>query len=113
MKVKLQPPSGTELASFNPLLPPPSITQIMLLANPLKVPLMTHCAFISCTPSSSFLVVTLSVAVDGTEPVWSCLDVFQEKVRMRYKLMFTLGEQPFTEVGEVNQFPPADQWGAL
>lgn len=37
MRVKLQPPSGTELAPFNPILPPASITQIMLLANPAKV----------------------------------------------------------------------------
>lgn len=37
MKVKLQPPSATELAAFNPILPPASITQIMLLANPTKV----------------------------------------------------------------------------
>lgn len=37
MKVKLQPPSDTELAPFNPILPPASITQIMLLANPTKV----------------------------------------------------------------------------
>ncbi|CAJ1053602.1 ADP-ribosylation factor-binding protein GGA3a [Xyrichtys novacula] len=37
----------------------------------------------------------------------------KEKVRMRYKLTFTLGEQPHTEVGEVNEFPPADRWGAL
>ncbi|XP_076585195.1 ADP-ribosylation factor-binding protein GGA3a [Chaetodon auriga] len=72
MKVRLQPPSGTELAPFNPILPPAAITQVMLLANPLK-----------------------------------------EKVRMRYKLTFTLGEQPHTEVGEVNEFPPADRWGAL
>ncbi|KAG7505068.1 ADP-ribosylation factor-binding protein GGA3 [Solea senegalensis] len=36
MKVKLQPPSGTELAPFNPILPPASITQIMLLVNPAK-----------------------------------------------------------------------------
>uniref|UniRef100_A0A673KUL6 ADP-ribosylation factor-binding protein GGA3-like n=1 Tax=Sinocyclocheilus rhinocerous TaxID=307959 RepID=A0A673KUL6_9TELE len=36
MKVKLQPPSGTEMAPFNPFMPPSSITQIMLLANPLK-----------------------------------------------------------------------------
>nr|XP_020466667.1 ADP-ribosylation factor-binding protein GGA3 isoform X2 [Monopterus albus] len=72
MKVKLQPPSGTELAPFNPILPPAAITQVILLANPLK-----------------------------------------EKVRMRYKLTFTLGEQPLTEVGEVNEFPPADRWGAL
>lgn len=37
MKVKLQPPSGAELAPFNPILPPASINQIMLLANPTKV----------------------------------------------------------------------------
>ncbi|XP_066560426.1 ADP-ribosylation factor-binding protein GGA3 [Amia ocellicauda] len=72
MKVKLQPPSGTELAPFNPILPPAAITQVMLLANPLK-----------------------------------------EKVRLRYKLMFSLGEQQCTEVGEVDQFPPAEKWGNL
>lgn len=43
MKVKLQPPSATELAPFNPILPPASITQIMLLANPTKVrDMITH-----------------------------------------------------------------------
>ncbi|XP_034752803.1 ADP-ribosylation factor-binding protein GGA3a [Etheostoma cragini] len=72
MKVRLQSPSGSELAPFNPVLPPAAITQVMLLANPLK-----------------------------------------EKVRMRYKLTFTLGEQPHSEVGEVNEFPPTDRWGAL
>lgn len=39
MKVRLQSPSGTELAPFNPILPPAAITQVMLLANPLKVEL--------------------------------------------------------------------------
>nr|XP_015212144.1 PREDICTED: ADP-ribosylation factor-binding protein GGA3 [Lepisosteus oculatus] len=72
MKVKLQPPSGTELAPFNPVLPPSAITQVMLLANPLK-----------------------------------------DKVRLRYKLTFTLGDRPCTEVGEVDQFPPAEKWGNL
>ncbi|XP_061685260.1 ADP-ribosylation factor-binding protein GGA3a isoform X2 [Syngnathoides biaculeatus] len=72
MKVKLQPPSGTQLAPFIPVLPPAAITQVVLLANPHK-----------------------------------------EKVRMRYKLTFTLSEQPFTEVGEVNEFPPPDRWGDL
>ncbi|KAM9314326.1 ADP-ribosylation factor-binding protein GGA3a [Pholidichthys leucotaenia] len=72
MKVKLQPPTGTELAPFNPILPPAAITQVMLLANPHK-----------------------------------------EKVRMRYKLTFTLGDQPLTEVEEVNEFPPVERWGAL
>uniref|UniRef100_A0A672FNN4 Golgi associated, gamma adaptin ear containing, ARF binding protein 3b n=1 Tax=Salarias fasciatus TaxID=181472 RepID=A0A672FNN4_SALFA len=72
MKVKLQPPSGTELAPFNPILPPASITQIMLLANPTK-----------------------------------------DKVRLRYKLAFTLGERPCNEVGEVDQFPPPEAWGHL
>ncbi|XP_077474355.1 ADP-ribosylation factor-binding protein GGA3 [Stigmatopora argus] len=72
MKVKLQPPSGTELAAFNPILPPASITQIMLLANPAK-----------------------------------------EKVRLRYKLAFTLGNVLHNEVGEVDQFPPPEAWGHL
>uniref|UniRef100_A0A8D0AAW2 Golgi associated, gamma adaptin ear containing, ARF binding protein 3 n=1 Tax=Sander lucioperca TaxID=283035 RepID=A0A8D0AAW2_SANLU len=72
MKVKLQPPSGAELAPFNPILPPASINQIMLLANPTK-----------------------------------------EKVRLRYKLAFTLGERLYNEVGEVNQFPPPETWGHL
>ncbi|XP_037664617.1 ADP-ribosylation factor-binding protein GGA3 isoform X2 [Choloepus didactylus] len=72
MKVKLQPPSGTELSPFSPIQPPAAITQVMLLANPLK-----------------------------------------EKVRLRYRLSFALGEQLSTEVGEVDQFPPVEQWGSL
>ncbi|KAM4691496.1 ADP-ribosylation factor-binding protein GGA3 [Rhinophrynus dorsalis] len=72
MKVKLQPPSGIDLAPFNPILPPAAITQVMLLANPLK-----------------------------------------EKVRLRYKLSFILGEESSTEVGEVDQFPEPDLWGTL
>ncbi|XP_064625226.1 ADP-ribosylation factor-binding protein GGA1-like isoform X2 [Lineus longissimus] len=36
MKVKLQPPSAIELPSYNPILPPSAITQVMLLANPQK-----------------------------------------------------------------------------
>ncbi|XP_008071515.1 ADP-ribosylation factor-binding protein GGA3 [Carlito syrichta] len=72
MKVKLQPPSGTELSPFSPIQPPAAITQVMLLANPLK-----------------------------------------EKVRLRYRLAFALGEQLSTEVGEVDQFPPVEQWGNL
>ncbi|XP_047671621.1 ADP-ribosylation factor-binding protein GGA3 isoform X1 [Tachysurus fulvidraco] len=72
MKVRLQSPSGTELAPFSPVLPPSSITQVMLLANPLK-----------------------------------------EKVRLRYKLMFLLGERQYCEVGELDQFPPPERWGNL
>ncbi|XP_014644732.1 PREDICTED: ADP-ribosylation factor-binding protein GGA3 isoform X2 [Ceratotherium simum simum] len=72
MKVKLQPPSGTELSPFSPIQPPAAITQVMLLANPLK-----------------------------------------EKAKLRYRLTFTLGEQLSTEVGEVDQFPPVEQWGNL
>ncbi|KAL1272949.1 hypothetical protein QQF64_028811 [Cirrhinus molitorella] len=72
MRVKLQPPSGTEMAPFNPFMPPSSITQIMLLANPLK-----------------------------------------EKVRMRYKLTFILGDRQVTEPGEIDRFPPVEKWGNL
>ncbi|XP_016422875.1 ADP-ribosylation factor-binding protein GGA3-like [Sinocyclocheilus rhinocerous] len=72
MRVKLQPPSGTEIVPFNPILPPASITQVMLLANPLK-----------------------------------------ECVRLRYKLTYLLGERQYSEVGELDQFPPVDRWGSL
>ncbi|KAJ8001762.1 hypothetical protein DPEC_G00172800 [Dallia pectoralis] len=72
MKVKLQPPSGTELPAFNPILPPTAITQVLLLANPHK-----------------------------------------EKVRLRYKLTFNLGDESRDESGDVEQFPSPDNWGNL
>lgn len=72
MRVKLQPPSGTELPAFNPILPPAAITQVLLLANPNK-----------------------------------------EKVRLRYKLTFELGEEMHDESGDVEQFPPPEDWGNL
>lgn len=161
MKVKLQPPSGTELAPFNPILPPAAITQVMLLANPLKVEfslrlffkfihLLIHSAFIIFTERTSACFscvsdlnanqsITLSYSCSilfyprrydqwhcqckrycvfqkANDSCWLsvlCVYVLQEKVRMRYKVTFTLGEQPLTEVGEVNDFPPAETWGAL
>ncbi|KAL2087291.1 hypothetical protein ACEWY4_018350 [Coilia grayii] len=72
MRVKLQPPSGTELPAFNPILPPAAITQVLLLANP-----------------------------------------HQEKVRLRYKLTFDLGEESHDESGDIEQFPPPENWGNL
>ncbi|XP_042341884.1 ADP-ribosylation factor-binding protein GGA1-like [Plectropomus leopardus] len=72
MRVKLQPPSSTELPAFNPILPPAAITQILLLANPHK-----------------------------------------EKVRLRYKLTFNLGDESHDESGDVDQFPPPNTWGNL
>lgn len=42
MSVKLQPASGTQLSAYNPLLPPPAISQVLLLANPQEVSLSLH-----------------------------------------------------------------------
>uniref|UniRef100_A0A8B9ZPB2 Golgi associated, gamma adaptin ear containing, ARF binding protein 2 n=1 Tax=Anas zonorhyncha TaxID=75864 RepID=A0A8B9ZPB2_9AVES len=70
MKIKLQPASGSELPAFSPLLPPAVVSQVLLLANPHKVP-----------------------------------------IRLRYKLTFTQGAQPLSEVGEVTGFPEAELWG--
>ncbi|CAL8271019.1 unnamed protein product [Lota lota] len=72
MAVKLQPPSGTTLPAFNPLLPPAAVTQVLLLANPDK-----------------------------------------ERASLQYTLSFTLGDQRHAERGTVDQFPPAETWGAL
>lgn len=96
MKVKLQPPSATELAPFNPILPPASITQIMLLANPTKV-----CRLVQAHRICWRWLTRLMSASS------------QEKVRMRYKLAFVLGDRSCNEVGEVDQFPPQETWGRL
>ncbi|KYN33361.1 ADP-ribosylation factor-binding protein GGA1, partial [Trachymyrmex septentrionalis] len=42
-KCRLQAPSGTKLPPHNPFLPPSAITQIMLIANPLKEPVSLKC----------------------------------------------------------------------
>ncbi|CAB3366117.1 Hypothetical predicted protein [Cloeon dipterum] len=37
-KVRLQPASASEMAAYSPFLPPPAVTQLMLLANPREQP---------------------------------------------------------------------------
>ncbi|XP_076441088.1 ADP-ribosylation factor-binding protein GGA1-like isoform X2 [Babylonia areolata] len=64
MKVKLQPPSTTDLPAYNPILPPTAITQVLLIANPRK-----------------------------------------EKVRLKFKISYVLGEEPVTDVGDAEEFP--------
>ncbi|XP_068176742.1 ADP-ribosylation factor-binding protein GGA1-like [Antennarius striatus] len=43
MHVKLQPASATHLPPYNPLLPPPAISQVVLLANPQRKKLRLRC----------------------------------------------------------------------
>jgi len=66
MKVKLQPPSATELPAYNPILPPSAITQVMLLANPQNVSLSTcqiqyqllfHCVNYQWRCLSTFFII--------------------------------------------------------
>ncbi|XP_053577203.1 ADP-ribosylation factor-binding protein GGA1 [Bombina bombina] len=37
----------------------------------------------------------------------------QEKVRLRYRLTYTQGDQNFDEMGDVEDFPPVEKWGHL
>ncbi|XP_053325704.1 ADP-ribosylation factor-binding protein GGA1 [Spea bombifrons] len=37
----------------------------------------------------------------------------KEKVRLRYKLTYTQGEQAFDEMGDIEDFPPVEKWGNL
>ncbi|XP_069024477.1 ADP-ribosylation factor-binding protein GGA1-like isoform X1 [Embiotoca jacksoni] len=69
MSVKLQPPSGTHLPPYNPLLPPAAVSQVLLLANPQR-----------------------------------------RKVRLRYKLTLTHGDQQLNETREIDSFP---DWTSL
>ncbi|EFN81316.1 ADP-ribosylation factor-binding protein GGA3 [Harpegnathos saltator] len=63
-KCRLQAPSGMKLPAHNPFLPPSAITQIMLIANPLKEP-----------------------------------------VSLKFMLSYTLDDETFTEMGEVDKLP--------
>ena len=56
MRVKLQPPTGTDLAAFNPMLPPTSISQIMLLANPAKVSHLMYSTALSMQPPYMYVI---------------------------------------------------------
>ncbi|XP_008296602.1 ADP-ribosylation factor-binding protein GGA3-like [Stegastes partitus] len=69
MLVKLQPASRTHLPPYNPLLPPPAVSQVILLANPQR-----------------------------------------RKVRLRYKLTLTHGDQRLDETGDIDSFP---DWTSL
>ncbi|XP_074485842.1 ADP-ribosylation factor-binding protein GGA2-like [Sebastes fasciatus] len=69
MSVKLQPASGTHLPPYNPLLPPPATSQVLLLANPQN-----------------------------------------QRVRLRYKLTLTHGDQQLDETGAIDNFP---DWTSL
>ncbi|XP_041640251.1 ADP-ribosylation factor-binding protein GGA1-like isoform X3 [Cheilinus undulatus] len=69
MSMKLQPASGTNLPPYNPLLPPPALSQVLLLANPQR-----------------------------------------RKLRLRYKLTLTQGDQALSETAEIDNFP---EWTSL
>lgn len=102
MKVKLQPPSGTELPAFNPVVHPSAITQVLLLANPQKVRAQL----------GRGTAVGWGSLLSTSDPLPS-LFLRQEKVRLRYKLLFTMGDQTYNEMGDVDQFPPPETWGSL
>nr|XP_058904054.1 ADP-ribosylation factor-binding protein GGA3 isoform X1 [Kogia breviceps] len=108
MKVKLQPPSGTELSPFSPTQPPAAITQVMLLANPLKWLSVDEVVGVGPVPQHR-----KGPKAFTEESVSHAAPLPQEKARLRYRLTFALGEQLSTEVGEVDQFPPVEQWGSL
>ncbi|KAM7372090.1 hypothetical protein PAMP_009285 [Pampus punctatissimus] len=70
-----------------------------------------------CPPSRpDVLVMVVSTLNTAPLPVHSVVlqaAVPKEKVRLRYKLAFTLGDRLCNEVGEVDQFPPPETWGHL
>ncbi|XP_013925259.1 PREDICTED: ADP-ribosylation factor-binding protein GGA3 isoform X2 [Thamnophis sirtalis] len=70
-----------------------------------------------CPPGRpDVLVVVVSMLNTAPLPIKNIVlqaAVPKEKVRLRYRLTFTLGDTPSTEVGEVDQFPPVDNWGKL
>ncbi|XP_032635054.1 ADP-ribosylation factor-binding protein GGA1 isoform X2 [Chelonoidis abingdonii] len=75
-----------------------------------------HFARDSLPERPDILVVVISMLSTAPLPIRNI--VFQsavpkEKVRLRYKLTFTMGEQTYNEMGDVDQFPPPESWGSL
>nr|XP_042699500.1 ADP-ribosylation factor-binding protein GGA1 isoform X2 [Chrysemys picta bellii] len=75
-----------------------------------------HFARDSLPERPDMLVVVISMLSTAPLPIRNI--VFQsavpkEKVRLRYKLTFTMGEQTYNEMGDVDQFPPPESWGSL
>lgn len=98
MSVKLQPASGPQLPAYNPLLPPPAISQVLLLANPQEVsPVLDACFSHRCSLLRA--------------PLFDiCPPSLQQRVRLRYRLALTRGDQPLNETGEIESLP---DWAAL
>lgn len=57
------------------------------------------------------LVLLLFLCQNVTRRCRLCL--VQEKVRLRYKLTFNLGDTAHDESGDVDQFPPPNTWRSL
>ena len=109
MRVKLQPPSKVEMAAYNPVQPPASISQVMLLANPSKV-----CAF-NCSVSLS---LSLSLSLSHTHIhvqhytrihtpyIYTYVHThIQVKIRLRYRISYNQGGQEVVDMGEASDFP--------
>ena len=78
MKVKLQPPSATDLPAYNPILPPAAITQVMLLANPNKV-----CTVIFCSPALLEVYKNmLGFVVSQNKPIAEAVILFGTAVKI-------------------------------
>ena len=79
MRVKLQPPTSMELGAFNPISPPPSISQIMLLANPTKVHAECGCRvanhlLLTATSNIYMYKFQMSVTSDLIHKAVVCID---------------------------------------
>uniref|UniRef100_A0A9J7X1N3 Golgi-associated, gamma adaptin ear containing, ARF binding protein 1 n=1 Tax=Cyprinus carpio carpio TaxID=630221 RepID=A0A9J7X1N3_CYPCA len=62
------------------------------------------------------LVVIISMLSSAPVPITNVrfqAAVPKEKVRLRYKLTFDLGQESHDESGDVEQFPPPESWGNL
>ena len=103
MKVKLQPPSGRDLPAFNPLVPPTTIKQVMLICNPTSVS-MPHkhtCAWITYV---RMLHTRLRDCVHTVCTLEYALSL-QTKVKLKYRLKFLMNGGEVLESGDVADFP--------
>ena len=88
MRVKLQPASRSDLPTYNPILPPTAITQVMLIANPNRV-------------SGCFFAENLLTH----EHLYNLLLFFKEQIRLKYKINYAFDDLVFNEADELKSLP--------
>uniref|UniRef100_A0A8C1P234 Golgi associated, gamma adaptin ear containing, ARF binding protein 3a n=1 Tax=Cyprinus carpio TaxID=7962 RepID=A0A8C1P234_CYPCA len=112
-----QSPSGSDISLTSVFVPleaikptPVLVRNVVLQAAVPKVRVLSNCL---CAYVIQFINLMIVKCIYLFILFYFFDFFFQEKVRMRYKLTFILGDRQVTESEEIDKFPPVERWGYL